>query len=109
MNTSLNDPEMLLEFQPIDEAAAEQLTKEFSKEEILRSSGFDGTVIITIITAAIPVLNIAFKFYKEHKASLKAAKIKIKNKEVSFEGFTADEINEMVERGSIQKIQERLK
>jgi len=108
MNTAENT-ELLIEFQPADQATLEQLNETFSSEELLQSSSFDGTLLVTIITAATAALREAFKFYKVHKASLKSAKIRIKGKEVSLEGFSADEINEMAEKGTIRKIQENLK
>jgi hypothetical protein len=104
-----NQTEILFEFQPADQATLDQLNETFNDEEILHSSGFDGTLLVAVITASATLIRALFMFYKAHKDALKSAKIKIKNKEISIEGFSADEINDMVEKGTLQQLLEKLK
>ncbi|EHQ29746.1 hypothetical protein [Mucilaginibacter paludis] len=102
-------PEIVIEFYPADEATLAQLNETFAADETMRSSGFDGTIILTIIAASLPVIQRAFKFYEAHQKTIRSGKVRIKDKEVTFEGFSADEIIEIGEKGTIEKIRQKLK
>ena len=108
MSTENPEQEIIFEFTPVNTETAELIKESFRDDELLQSSAFGGIGLFTIIAAAMPVIRKAFAFYKEYRTSLKNAKIKIGGKEISFEGFSAAEINAMVEKGTIQKLQEKL-
>lgn len=101
--------EIVIELAPADQDTLDTINATFKDEEVIQSSGFDGSWVVSIITTLPVVLRLAYHFYAKHKDSLKSAKVKINGKSVELEGFSADEINEMVEKGTIEKIQEKLK
>lgn len=102
------EQEFVIEFAPADNETASLVKETFKDEEVLQANAFGGAMIISIIAASTTVIKLAFQFYKEYRASLRNAKIKISGKEVSFEGFSADEINNMIKEGTIRKVQDKL-
>lgn len=105
---NIDPAEFAIEFETNDPATADAIREAFKNEEVLSSSSFDGKIILLIISSAPILLKFAYQFYAKHRETVKGGKIIIDKKKVSLEGFSANEINEIVEKGSIKKIQEGL-
>lgn len=101
--------EVVIEFYPADEDTITAFNEHFNEDETMRSSGFDGTIVLTLIAASLPVIQKAFKFYEAQQKTIRSAKIRIKEKEATLEGYSAAELNDMAEKGTIEKLRKLVK
>lgn len=102
--------EFVIDFQPIEKATTEKIKQVFDDMDIIESSGFSGTELVTvIISATVLAMDKILNFYIQNRKNLKATSIKIGKGEVELSGFSNEEIEKFIESGSIAKIKEQMK
>lgn len=104
----LLNEELAVEFHPVDDAAATQIKETFTDVETLESSAFTGTDILTLIITS-GLVGQVLQFYVNNRTRYKDAVIKVSGKEVSLQGYSPEELKEMIESGTLDKVQEVLK
>lgn len=105
----MRQEELVVDFQLRDTNLKAGIRDHFSEGEIIESSAFSGTEIITvIITSSVLALDKILNFFIQNRKQLKETSIKISKEEISLSGFTNEEIESFIEGGSIQKIREQM-
>ena len=107
---STDNLEIVIDFQPRDKTTTNKIKETFDGLDIIESSGFSGTELVTvIISATVLAMDKILNFYIQNRKTLKATSIKIGKDEVELSGFTDEEIKKIIEDGSIAKIREQMK
>jgi hypothetical protein len=110
-NEEMLDEEIVFDFQIFDKSVVGEIKNIFSNSEaeIVESEAFSGTELVTLIIPAVAptviiLLDKLLNFYIQNRKSLRETSIKIGKNEVSLTGFSDEEINALVENGSLEKI-----
>lgn len=104
------DLEIVVEFQPLDDNAAELLKQEFAGDEVFESNAFSGEWVFTIILLASKgAVGKVVDFFATHRQRFKDATVKIGKEEISLTGYSKDEVLELFESKSFQKALTNLK
>jgi len=101
--------EIVVDFQLGQKSLVTDIHNNFSHNEIIESSGFSGTELVTvIISASVVAMDKILNFFLQKRKNLKETVIKIGKDEVSLSGFSDEEIQAFIASGSIAKIREQM-
>ncbi|MXV14531.1 hypothetical protein [Hufsiella ginkgonis] len=104
-------PDLYFEFIEPSPELEEIIATSFKSDEVMRSKSFLGklTIGVLILSSVQLAIRTAFTVWQNHRKDLQSAKVRIGKEEVSFEGFSASEVKDMIESGNIDKVLDKLK
>ena len=101
--------EYIIEFSPLTQDVKASAYEHFSETDILESSGFSGTEIITmLVSTGVVVLGKFLKFFNKNREHMKSATVKIGKKQVELSGYSSQEISDILANDQVGKIIEQL-
>lgn len=112
----IHEQEIVIDFRTLDKSIAGEIKNSMSDPdtEIIESSAFSGTEIITVILpvvlpSLVILLDKALNFYIQNRKSVRETTIKIGKDEISLAGFSEDEMKELIEGDSLEKLKQLIK
>lgn len=110
------DEEIVINFKTSDKETAKSVKDLITEPEVevIESSAFSGTEVITVILpvvlpALVVVTDKLLNFYLQNRKTLRETSVKVGKNEVSLTGFSEDEIKQLIDDGSLEKLKDIVK